>query len=90
MKNKIFKEVADSLGYDEEVVKDVFMKTFEFIKMKIEELPLKTEMTEDEFNKLKTSFNLPKLGKFGCDYKTYNKLIKRHKNREKNYEDKDI
>ena len=77
MRDKVFKEVADSLGFDEGVVKDVFMITWEFIKSKTEELPLKSEMTEDEFNKLKASFSLPKLGKFGCDYQSYLKNRKR-------------
>lgn len=76
-KNNIYKEVSDNLGFEEDVVRDVFVTTWEFIKDKIAELPLKdTDYSEDEFNKLRTSFNLPGLGKLGCSYRSYkNQLI---------------
>lgn len=71
MNNKIFKEIANDLGLNESDVKDVFKYTWEFIRSKIEDLPLKSDLTEEEFNKLKTTFVLPEIGKLGCEYNTY-------------------
>lgn len=89
MLNNIYKEVADSLGYDERIVKEVFYYTFDFIKNKIEELELKdTNYTEDEFRKLRTSFNLPRLGKLGCTYKNYTKLVNSYKRKRDDKNDK--
>lgn len=88
MNDKVFKEVANNLGLKESDVKDVYRLTLQFIKDKIEELPLKEDLTEEEFNKLKTAFILPEIGKFGCDYNTYKKIrfwyLKRGKSNDKN------
>ena len=67
----VCKEVAKELNIPEEVVKAAFVSSWEFIKKKIGEIPLKTEMTEEEFSKYRTNFNLPSLGKFYCDYERY-------------------
>ena len=67
----VCKKVSKELDIPEEVVKAAFNSYWEFIKKKIGELPLKTEMTEEEFSKYRTNFNLPSLGKFYCDYKRY-------------------
>lgn len=67
----VCKQVAEELNIPEEVVKAAFNSSWEFIKKKISEIPLKTEMTEEEFSNYKTNFNLPSLGKFYCNYKRY-------------------
>ena len=87
MNNKIFKGIADDLGLNESDVKDVFKYTWEFIRNKIESLPLKEDLTEEEFNKLKTTFVLPEIGKLGCEYATYNSIKKKYKNRKSNDKD---
>jgi hypothetical protein len=76
MNNKIYKEIASDLGLNESDIKDVFKYTWEFIRKKIEELPLKEDLTEEEFNNLKTTFMLPEIGKLGCDYNTYRSIRK--------------
>jgi len=76
MNNKTYKEIANDLGLSESDVKDVFKYTWEFIRNKIESLPLKGDLTEEEFNKLKTTFMLPEIGKLGCDYNTYKSIRK--------------
>lgn len=62
----------------EEILK-IYKAYWKFIRTKIEELPLKEELTENEFNKLKTNFNIPKIGKLHCTYQRYKsiKSIKR-------------
>jgi len=87
MNNNIYKSVSDRLGFDEKTVKDVFDYTFKFIREHISSLELKnTNYTEEEFNELKTSFNLPSLGKLGCTYKDY---ISHNKNFKRKRDDKD-
>ena len=87
MKTNIYKEIADDLGLTESDVKDVFKYTWEFIRNKIESLPLKEDLTEEEFNKLKTTFMLPEIGKLGCEYNTYKGIRKSYLNRKSNDKD---
>lgn len=81
----IYKKVAKDFNLDSEEVEKLYKELWNFIKEKIENLPLKETLTEEEFNKLRTSFNIPSLGKLYCDYFTYNLNKKRHA---KNKEDK--
>lgn len=39
-----------------------------FIRESIKALPLKEDLSEEEFKKLKTNFNIPSLGKLTCTY----------------------
>lgn len=86
--NNIYKEVAKDLGVNEDVVKDVFVTTWNFIKEKIGDLPLTEEISEDDFNKMKTAFVLPGLGMLGCNYKFYRKTRNKFLNEHKNDKDK--
>jgi isopenicillin N synthase-like dioxygenase len=49
-------------------VKYVYRAYWGIIKNKIETLPLKDDLTEEDFKQLKTFFNLPQLGKLTCTY----------------------
>lgn len=57
------KEVAISQNLPEEVVIVAYRSFWEFIKVTIKELNLKDDITEEEFNKLRTNFNIPSIGK---------------------------
>lgn len=70
----VCKIVAKELNIPEEVVRAAYISSWEFIKSIIREIPLKTDMTEEEFSKYKTNFNLPSLGKFYCNYKRYKSI----------------
>lgn len=70
----VCKIVAKELNIPEEVVRAAYVSSWEFIKNTIREIPLKTDMTEEEFSKYKTNFNLPSLGKFYCNYKRYKSI----------------
>lgn len=90
---EVCKRVAKELNIPEEVVRAVYSSYWEFIKKTIKEIPLKTDMTEEEFSQYKTNFNLPSLGKFYCDYKRYKNIRNglnfiKHK-REESYEAKE-
>lgn len=73
-----YKEIIESLsqesGIPEEVVDAAYISFFEFVREKINSLPLKDELTEEEFNSLKTNFNIPSLGKLHCTYDRYLKM----------------
>lgn len=63
MLNEIYEQVAKDLGLEPEVVKAAYQSQWQFIRNTIEALPLKEELSEEEFSQLRTSFNVPSLGK---------------------------
>lgn len=60
--------VSEKLNIPSEVVDRAYKSYWEFIKEKIEDLPLKEDLTLEGFNKLRTNFNIPSLGKLSCTY----------------------
>lgn len=75
----IEKEVSEKLNIPEDVVDAAYKSFYEFVKEKITELPLKDDLSEEEFSKLKTNFNIPSLGKLHCTYERYLKVKERLK-----------
>ena len=67
----LYKEGALKLGLNERDVKEAYQLYWNFFRKSIEALPLKEDLTKEEFSKLKTSFNIPYLGKFSCTYDRY-------------------
>ena len=63
--------VSEELNLPEELVENTYKAYWNFIRATIEELPLKTELTQSEYNKLRTSINIPSLGKLNCTYNRY-------------------
>jgi hypothetical protein len=75
---KIIKELAVKHNLPEEVITVAYRSYWEFVKSTIKELELKEGITEEEFNKLRTNFNIPSIGKL---YVTWDKLEKIKKRR---------
>lgn len=69
MNNQCFKIIGDQLNLPDKVVEKTYKAYWQFIKTTIEALPLNTELSEKEYDILKTSFNIPSLGKLNCTYK---------------------
>lgn len=65
--NKLSKE----LNLPIETIEKIYKSYWKFIKYTIEELPLKEDLSEEEFFKLKSSFNITNLGKLHCSYSKY-------------------
>lgn len=65
-----------------EVVETAYKSYWKFIKKTIQELPLKEDLSEEEFLKLRTNFNIVSLGKLSCNYDRYKnvKLKEKYKN----------
>jgi hypothetical protein len=70
------RKVAGETGIPEEVVKTVYRSQWDFIRVHIEELPLKEDLSKEEFDKLRTNFNVPSLGKMSCTFDRY-KAVKK-------------
>ena len=70
---RIFRETADELGISEEEARNAYKFFWKFFRRMVTSLPLKKELTEEEFSKLRTSCNIPRIGKLYCDYERYKK-----------------
>lgn len=66
-----------------EVVELAYKSYWKFIRNTIQELPLKEDLSEEEFAELKTNFNIVSLGKLSCTYDRY--LRKKEQLKYKNY-----
>ena len=88
---KAVSKLSEELQLSEEVVDEVFKSFYAFIRETISSLPLKEELTEEEFNKLRTNFNIPAIGKLHCTYDRYRGMKEQRKyirNLKEKYEDK--
>jgi len=73
----IFEQVSKETGIPIETVSLAYRTFWKFIKSTISELPLKEDLTEEEFNELRTCFNVPSLGKLTCTLDRYIGMKKR-------------
>ena len=64
----IISKVSRELDLPKEVVDKVYRAYWLFIKQHIQSLPLKEDINEEDFAKLRTNFNIPSLGKLTCTY----------------------
>lgn len=69
--------LSEELDIPEEVVDTAYKSFFGFIRTTIAGLPLKDELSEEDFSKLKTNFNIPSLGKLHCTYDRYRGMKER-------------
>lgn len=68
------KKASETLGIPEATVEKVYKAFWLFIRKTVEGLPLKEDLTEEEFKRLRTNFNLPSLGKLTCDYSRWERI----------------
>ena len=68
----IIGKVSQEMDIPLEVIDTAYKSYWKFIKQTIQSLPLKDDISEEEFAKLRTNFNVPSLGKL---YVTWNRLI---------------
>lgn len=72
-------QLSKELNLPSEAVDKAYKSFWRFIRDKIQELPLKEAINEDEFSLLKTNFNIPSLGKLTCTYDRMVRVKKRFK-----------
>ena len=75
----IYLDVSRILGIPPNVIEKVYKAYWLYIKTTIQALPLKEALTEEEFSKLRTNFNIPSLGKLSCTLDKYKGTKKRFK-----------
>ena len=80
--DKLFQDIIEKVSTKHNVPKEVvfvaYRSYWEFIKQTIQGLSFK-DITEEEFNNMRTNFNIPSIGKL---YVTWDKLINVQKRRE--------
>lgn len=69
----IINKVSEEINLPKEVVDKTYKGFWKWVNYYISNLPLKESQTEEEFNKIRTSINIPSLGKL---YSSYDKLEK--------------
>ena len=73
------KEIADKYDVDINIVKLIVLSQYEFIKAKTKEIEFEEGLSKEEFNKLKTNFNIPAIGKLYASYFMYKKIAENKK-----------
>lgn len=64
----IISRVSEELDLPKKVVDKTYRAFWLFINKSIKSLPLKENLSEEDFAKLRTNFNIPSLGKLTCTY----------------------
>lgn len=75
---EIIKKVSQEINVPLEIVDEAYKSYWKFIKQTIQSLPLKSNISEEEFSKLRTTFNLPSLGKLVCNFDRLKGVKKRY------------
>lgn len=70
-----YKEIIEKVARDNnlpvELVDNTYKSFWLFIRNTIQELPLKDSLSEEEFSRLRTNFNIPSIGKLCLSYDRY-------------------
>lgn len=82
----IIKGVSKEIDIPDDVVEIAYREYWNWVKDTLESVPVTQEMSEEEFNKMQSSINIPSLGKFYTSYSRAQYL----NNKYKEYEEKNI
>ena len=77
--NSLVTQVSKELNLPFRVVDKVYRSYWKSIRDIIQGLPLKDDMSEEEFQKLRTNFNIPSLGKLSCTYDRVKRVKERYR-----------
>lgn len=77
---EIIQKVSNELNIPYEVVNSAYSSYWKFVRETIQALPLKEDLTKEEFLKLRTNFNVPSLGKLTCNYERMLSIKEKYKN----------
>lgn len=73
----VISKLAEELNLPTEVISRTYKAYWLFIRETIQGLPLKENLTEGEFSRLRTNFNICNLGKLSCTYRRYQGVKKK-------------
>ena len=74
---QILESVANDLQLPVDLVRKTYKAYWQFVRDTIQQLPLKEDISGEEFMKMKTNFNIPSLGKLYCTRERYLGVKKR-------------
>lgn len=77
--SEAIKQVSDKLGLPEGMIKETYESYWKFIRETIQSLPLKENLSEEEFNSLRTNINVPSIGKLAVTWDSYKGTKERFK-----------
>lgn len=77
--NDIIKQLSKQLCLPESVIRNTYLAYWTFIRDTIESMKFPQGITEEQFNNMRTSFNIPNIGKLYCSYKRYKNIYNRKK-----------
>lgn len=87
--DEIVIEVSKRLGLSKELVNKTYKAYWKSVKEHIASLPLKKDLSDEEFMKLQPNVNIPSLGKFCVTLDRY-KALKKEFNNNKLKEERDV
>lgn len=76
--NEIVREVANEMGLPANHVNKVYRAYWKMIREHITSLPLKDDLTDEEFLKLQPNVNIPSIGKLYVTLDNYKKKKKQY------------
>lgn len=75
----IIEYVSSKLNLPIEVIREAYESYWKYIRERISGLPLKENLSKEEFDKLRTNFNIPSLGKLAVTWDRYKAIKDRYK-----------
>lgn len=76
---EIINKVSGDMGISPDIVDKAYKAFWKYIRDTIQDMPLKDDISEEEFIMLKPNFNIPSLGKLTCTYKKYKGIKEKFK-----------
>ena len=74
--NEIISEVAEKLSIPKETVNKVYRAHWKVVRKHITSLPLKEDLSDEEFNNLQPNVNIPSIGKLYVTLDRYKRMKK--------------
>lgn len=69
-------EVAEETGLSRRLVTTVYRAYWKAVRQHITSLPLKENLTDEEFSKLKPNVNIPSIGKLCVTLDRYHRVVR--------------
>lgn len=76
--SEIISRVSESIGLSKELVDKTYKAYWKTIRDHIASLPLKEDLTDQEFSRLQPNVNIPSIGKLYVTYDRYKRMKKRN------------
>lgn len=73
---EMLERVSDATGFSKTLINKTYKAYWKAVKEYISSLPLKEDLTDEEFNKLKPNVNIPSIGKLYVTLDRYHKMKK--------------